>query len=422
VGLLVFCSFHTAGFVPREGDASSPSRARRDVAPFLSMSRPIILQPSPSKELSREELGLPPPLPTPPPEPLRRLSSAKKGSASSSSDTPSLASGKGEQHGYREGSFSGLLGMVSMQPLDVGLPPPLRDLPGGVLPNEQMTVGTRVLADSEVRGLLFDCDGTLLDSMPLFLHSWTAVCPRFGLSMTMDDFYGYAGLPLPDIVRAMHREQLGAEATDAFVDEFLAAKKAAHAQNEASQGHPEPIACVVALARAAEAAGIPVAVATSGLRDHVESHLKHAGLDDLFNSQKGNLVTAADVPRGKPAPDIFIEAARRIGVDPAKCRAYEDGESGLMSAHAAGCHVIDVTQMRGYPSCAGLRRAKAEQGRTRSWLAAKAGVPSAPSRAVAAPPDLDRSKVVLWATLAGIAAAVSVAMVLVRSRSRRVNV
>ena len=240
-----------------------------------------------------------------------------------------------------------------------------------MLPDGQETIGQHFVRDSEVQGLLFDCDGTLLDSMPLFLHSWNAVCPKFGLSMSMDAFYGFAGIPLPEIVKALHREQLGGEATDAFVADFLAAKKECHAANEASLGHPEPIGCVVGLARAADAAGIPVAVATSGLRDHVEAHLEHAGLSDLFNASKGNIVTAADVPRGKPAPDIFVEAARRIGVDPRRCRAYEDGESGLMSAHAAGCHVIDVTAMCGYPSCDGLRRAKADQARTRAWLQPK---------------------------------------------------
>lgn len=58
-------------------------------------------------------------------------------------------------------------------------------------------------------------------------------------------------------------------------------------------------------------------------------------------------MVAADVPHGKPAPDIFIEAARRLGVDPARCRAYEDGESGLEAAYRAGMHTIDVTGMVG---------------------------------------------------------------------------
>ena len=97
-------------------------------------------------------------------------------------------------------------------------------------------------------------------------------------------------------------------------------------------------------------------------------HLAHAGLADLFNDAKGNLVCAAEVPNGKPAPDLFLEAAKRIGVDPARCRAYEDGESGLISAYRAGCHVIDVTQMDAYPMCDGLRRAKVKALAERSWL------------------------------------------------------
>ena len=70
---------------------------------------------------------------------------------------------------------------------------------------------------------------------------------------------------------------------------------------------------------------------------------------------------------------IFLEAARRIKADPRFCRAYEDGESGLMSAHAAGCHVIDVTYMDEYPSVEGLRRAKARDAMERTWLKEREG-------------------------------------------------
>lgn len=237
-----------------------------------------------------------------------------------------------------------------------------------VLDGGQVTVGHRFLEDSEVKGLLFDCDGTLLDSMPLFYHSWVTVCPEFGLAMSEADFYGYAGMPLPDIVRDLHMKQLGTDCSDDFVTRFLDAKKKAHNLIEERLGHPKPIECVVQLAREAAAKGIPVCVATSGLRDHVEAHLAAAGLTDLFNAELGTIVCSADVPKGKPAPDIFIEAARRIGVRPDECRAFEDGESGLMSAFTAGCHVIDVTFMDHYPSCEGLRTAKAAAAMRRSWL------------------------------------------------------
>ena len=251
------------------------------------------------------------------------------------------------------------------------------------LPGRQTTVGPKFIAWENLEGLLFDVDGTLIDTMPLFFKSWAKVCPDFGLSMTMDDFYGYAGKPLPDIVKALYRSQKGREATQEEVDTFLAAKKDNHKANEGKFGHPAPIACVVKIAREAVAAGIPCAVATSGLRDHVVDHLHHAGLDDLFNSTKNNIVCAAEVAKGKPAPDVYLEAAKRIGVDPAKCRAYEDGESGLISAYAAGCHVIDVTSMAEYPTCDGLQRAKLEQVRTRDWLP-KSPLPKAASCALVA--------------------------------------
>ena len=91
-----------------------------------------------------------------------------------------------------------------------------------------------------------------------------------------------------------------------------------------------------------------------------------AGLADIFPREL--IVTAADVPKGKPAPDIYLEAARRIGVSPAECRAYEDGESGLISAYLAGCHVVDVTHAHEYPTCEGLRAAKEAAAKERTWI------------------------------------------------------
>ena len=64
------------------------------------------------------------------------------------------------------------------------------------LPDGQRTIGPHFVADADLAGLLFDCDGTLIDTMPLFYHSWAEVCPQHGLSMSEDDFYGFAGKPL----------------------------------------------------------------------------------------------------------------------------------------------------------------------------------------------------------------------------------
>ena len=69
------------------------------------------------------------------------------------------------------------------------------------MPDGSTSIGHHFIDEQEVKGLLFDCDGTLLDSMPLFFHSWQTACPQYGLSMSEDEFYGFAGMPLPDIVR-----------------------------------------------------------------------------------------------------------------------------------------------------------------------------------------------------------------------------
>lgn len=231
-----------------------------------------------------------------------------------------------------------------------------------------VTVGDHRLKDEQVRGAIFDVDGTLLDTMPLFYPSWpkTGALPQFDLKVSEDDFYGLAGKPLPDIVQHLHMAQKGEPATDDYVKSFLKEKINFHKQDEAEQGHPQAIECVIALARAYKDRGVPVAIATSGIKEIVVDHIRHAGVEDLFDAEL--MVYASDVPRGKPDPAIYLEAARRLGVEPRLCRAYEDAEFGLRSAHAAGMEVIDVTFMQGYPCPSALRKAKDQQISERTWL------------------------------------------------------
>ncbi len=98
-----------------------------------------------------------------------------------------------------------------------------------------------------------------------------------------------------------------------------------------------PIEPVVQLARAYHGR-LPMAVASGGTRPMVTKTLAAIGLLDLFDA----VVTAEDVTHGKPAPDIFLEAARRLGVPPGRCVGFEDGDLGLQSVRAAGMVAIDV--------------------------------------------------------------------------------
>eukprot|EP00439_Symbiodinium_sp_Y106_P030301 s2418_g3.t1 len=233
-------------------------------------------------------------------------------------------------------------------------------------------VGPHQLEDDAVQGAIFDVDGTLLDTMPLFYPSWprTGAQPRFDLRITEDDFYHLAGVPLPDMVQSLHLAQKGVDPSPEYVKDFIAEKVRLHKEEEAEKGHPPAIACVVSLLKEYRERGVPVAIATSGLKDIVLEHLEAAGLMDLVSRE--HMVFASEVPRGKPDPAIYLEAARRLGVDPRRCRAYEDGESGLRAAWAAGMEVVDVTFMEEYPAPPALQKAKADQVRERTWLTPEA--------------------------------------------------
>ena len=102
----------------------------------------------------------------------------------------------------------------------------------------------------------------------------------------------------------------------------------------------EPINTVVGVAR--ENYGkIPMAVASGGIRKIIEQVLGHLAIRNLFNV----IVTSEDVVHQKPAPDIFLEAARRLGVPPRFCRAYEDTDLGLQAIRAAGMEAVDVRKL-----------------------------------------------------------------------------
>ena len=184
------------------------------------------------------------------------------------------------------------------------------------------------------KGLIFDCDGTLADTMPLHWKAWQVVAQRYGLLFPEERFYALGGVPSRDILKMLSEEQ-GRELDP------LAASKEKEAHYIPFIGQVQPVAAVVAIARA-NYGKIPMAVASGGLQEHINEVLVHLGIRQLFNA----VVTSEQVKRQKPAPDIFLEAARRIGVPPKFCRAYEDTDIGLQAIRAAGMEAVDVRLMR----------------------------------------------------------------------------
>jgi beta-phosphoglucomutase-like phosphatase (HAD superfamily) len=191
------------------------------------------------------------------------------------------------------------------------------------------------------KGLIFDCDGTLADTMPLHWRAWQTVTQRYGLLFPEDRFYALGGVPSRDILRMLGEEQ-GRE-----LDPLVAAKEK-EAEYIPFIPQVKPVEAVVQIAR--ENFGkIPMAVASGGLQSHINEVLQHLGIRQYFNA----VVTSEDVKRQKPAPDIFLEAARRLGVPPQFCRAYEDTDLGLQAIRSAGMEAVDVRELRGKPASDG---------------------------------------------------------------------
>src|SRR5262245_620746 len=190
----------------------------------------------------------------------------------------------------------------------------------------------------DIRALIFDCDGTLADTMPLHWRAWDQIRQRHGFKFSEERFYALGGVPSRHIL-AMLRDEQGLS-----LDPTAVAKEKEHAYL-ALMPQVGPVGRVVAIAR--EHAGkLPMAVASGGSRSAIEKVLTHLGIRDLFRA----VVTNEDVLRQKPAPDIFMEAARRLGVPPQHCRAYEDTDLGLEAIRAAGMQAVDVRALVAEPS------------------------------------------------------------------------
>jgi beta-phosphoglucomutase family hydrolase len=184
------------------------------------------------------------------------------------------------------------------------------------------------------QALIFDCDGTLADSMPLHWRAWNEVARRHHLDFPEDRFYALGGVPSRDILKMLSQEQ-GRPLDPVAVSRE---KEAAYLQLLAQV---RPIEVVVNIARANHGK-IPMAVASGGNQAHINEVLQHLGIRQLFQA----VVTSEQVDRQKPAPDIFLEAARRLGVPPQYCRAYEDTDLGLQAIRAAGMDAVDVRRLR----------------------------------------------------------------------------
>jgi beta-phosphoglucomutase family hydrolase len=185
------------------------------------------------------------------------------------------------------------------------------------------------------QALIFDCDGTLADTMPLHWQAWQTISKRHGLDFPQDRFYQLGGVPSRDILKMLSAEQR-------LPLDALAVAREKEAAYIAFLPQIHPVDPIVRIVR--ENAGkLPMAVASGGNQLHINQVLTHLGLRQYFQA----VVTSEQVTRQKPAPDIFLEAARLLGVPPQFCRAYEDTDLGLQAIRDAGMEAVDVRPLTG---------------------------------------------------------------------------
>ncbi|OYP35746.1 HAD family hydrolase [Rhodopirellula sp. MGV] len=179
-------------------------------------------------------------------------------------------------------------------------------------------------------GLIFDCDGTLADSMPLHYVAWRVTLLRYGIEFTTERFYAMGGMPSASIVRILADEQKVVVDPPNVADE----KEVAFTELIV-QVQPKVDVCEIARAFHGKK---PMAVASGSGRDIVQRQLDALGIADLFET----IVASEDTELHKPEPDVFLEAASRLGVDPKRCVVFEDSPLGFQAAESAGMDWIDV--------------------------------------------------------------------------------
>lgn len=186
------------------------------------------------------------------------------------------------------------------------------------------------IPEGNFKAYLFDCDGTIVDSMPLHYVAWKRALGEHGCPFPEERFYAWGGMPIRAIIATLneeHRLAMPIEETAIRKEEYYTELI------EDLQAIPEVLAHIED-----QHGKIPFAVVSGSTRDSVESSLGTLGLLDRFDT----LVCAGDYSKGKPDPEPFLTAAKRLGVRPEECLVFEDAETGVAAAKAAGMAVVKV--------------------------------------------------------------------------------
>ncbi len=186
--------------------------------------------------------------------------------------------------------------------------------------------------DPRSRGLIFDLDGTLIDSMPLHYEAWREVCATKGVDFTEEMFYSLAGVNSERIFEIIN-EKYG---TDFDPVPYGRIKEGIYMKKLKFLKPVKPVMAVVKQYYGR----LPMSIGTGSPGRHSWEAVKSLGLDKYFDI----MVSKDDVRRGKPDPETFLKCAKLMGIEPKYCQVFEDGEPGLQAARTAGMIVTDIRE------------------------------------------------------------------------------
>lgn len=196
------------------------------------------------------------------------------------------------------------------------------------------------IPEGDFAGYIFDLDGTLVDTMPLHYRAWDTAMRAVGLNAPLDEelFYSLGGVPtrrVAELIAAHYGLKIDPHAVFHHKESLFV-----ELQKDAKLIEP-----VVEIARRMSLTH-PVSIASGGPREIVRGMLQLTGLAPLFQV----VITPEDVVHGKPAPDMFLLAAQRMGVPAERCLVFEDAEPGMRAAEAAGMQWVRVPSRKREPA------------------------------------------------------------------------
>jgi beta-phosphoglucomutase family hydrolase len=193
------------------------------------------------------------------------------------------------------------------------------------------------LIDSSIKGIIFDLDGTIADTMPIHISAWKQMGLHYGADVTDDMINYYAGSPTKKVIMSLN----AGYGYKMNPDEGATMKSRLFVEMLDAIAHVNPISEVMSIAKKYKGI-LPLGIGTGSSRINALKTIKYMGCEGFFDA----VVSATDVENHKPHPESFIKAAEQMGVRPQDCIVFEDGGMGIKAALDGGMIAVEVPSFK----------------------------------------------------------------------------